>query len=103
GGALPQSIGTRLAHSGARRAGESRGGRVRFCFLIWAWGCSVVAQTGCSTVLGMADTEEERYQSKIFVGVRVSQRMMSGGYGAGPEFLKLCFFIDFLPSLAADI
>ena len=79
---------------------------MRVPLLTWAWTCSAIVattQSGCSTVLGLVDTEEEDTRSKIFVGVRLAERGASGGYEAGPDIFKLCFFIDFLPSAAADI
>ena len=76
---------------------------MRFYLLIWAWGCSVPALTGCSTVLGMADSEDEHHKSKIFVGTRVAIRGIEHGLGELPECVKICFFHDLLPSVAADI
>jgi len=51
----------------------------------------------------MADSEDEQFKSKIFVGARVAIRGIDRGYGELPECFKICFFHDFLPSAALDI
>jgi hypothetical protein len=52
-------------------------------------------------VLGLISPEED-FNSKIFVGAKVAIQGING-LGEAPEIFKICFFHDFLPSVAADI
>jgi hypothetical protein len=70
-------------------------------------GCSlllIATQSGCSTVLGTVDSEDEQFRCKVFVGIRVAGLGMTGHVGEVPlECMAPCFLVDSIPSLAADI
>ena len=78
---------------------------MRSLVLRWAAACSLLllaTQSGCSTVLGTVDSEEEQFRSKIFVGIRYADWCMNGG-GDESGLFKVCFFYDLFPSAALDV